>query len=145
MARLRTAASVLLRALGRAYAWFNAYRRTRPFWGALWTVAAGAWILRAASFPVEIALLGQPSPSAHYVMGGGLILFGALACVTPYYRSLCGLMSFLLALVAFPTASLGGYFLGTLFGLLGGSMIWAWGEKRPRKRDRISAPLAEGL
>ena len=122
--------------------WFRAFRRTRPFWGALWTIIAGLWIIRTMSFSIGLALTGGWSHAAGYVMGGGLILFGVVAIVAPYYRSLAGLDAFLIALGAFPTANLGGYLLGSILGIIGSSMIWAWGEKKPKKPSRKERRLA---
>lgn len=112
--------------------WVRAWRRTRPFWGGLWTILAGLWIIRAMSFSIGLALTGGWSYAAGYVMGGGLVLFGLVAWLAPHYRTLAGLVAFLIALGAFPTANLGGYLLGTVLGIIGSSMIWAWGEKKPR-------------
>ena len=137
--------ALLWRGLKAAWIWFRAWRRTRPFWGALWAILAGSWIIYCTGAEIGIALIGTVSTSAGIVTGGGLILFGAVAWFAPFYRSLCGMIAFVLALVAFPTSNLGGFLLGTVFGLLGGSMMWAWGEKRPRAKDRRALTLAEGL
>ena len=114
--------------------WFRAFRRTRPFWGGLWTMVAGAEIIKAMSFEIGLALTGGWSYSAGYVMGGGLILFGLVAWFAPHYRGLAGVLAFLIALGAFPTANLGGYLFGSVVGVVGASMIWSWGPKKPSKR-----------
>ncbi|HEY9371310.1 DUF6114 domain-containing protein, partial [Streptomyces sp.] len=62
--------------LAAVRSWFRAWRRTRPFWGALWLIVAGAWIIYWMSFDIGIALTGGWSYSAGYVMGGALIMFG---------------------------------------------------------------------
>lgn len=130
----------LIRGLNGARLWFRAWRRTRPFWGGLWTILAGAWIIRAMSFSIGLVLTGGWSYAAGYVMGGGLVLFGVVAWLAPYYKSLAGLAAFLIALGAFPTANLGGYLIGSAVGIIGSSMIWAWGEKKPRRpRGRSAA------
>jgi hypothetical protein len=117
-----------------ARSWFRAWRRTRPFWGALWVIMAGAWIIYWMSFDIGIALTGGWSYSAGYVMGGGLIMFGLVTWLAPHYKSLAGIVAFLIALGAFPTANLGGFVLGSVLGIIGGSMIWSWGEKKPSER-----------
>jgi hypothetical protein len=127
------ATDVLRRGVRSARAWFRAFRRTRPFWGGVWTIAAGLWIVRAMSFDVGLALSGGWSTSAGYVMGGGLVLFGLVAWFAPHYRALAGFVAFLVALGAFPAANLGGYLVGSVVGVVGSSMIWAWGEKKPRR------------
>ena len=125
-----------LLAAGRS--WFRAWRRTRPFWGALWLIVAGAWIIYWMSFDIGIALTGGWSYSAGYVMGGSLIMFGLVTWLAPHYKSLSGIVAFLIALGAFPTANLGGFVLGSVLGIIGGSMIWSWGEKKPHPSHRVS-------
>lgn len=123
---------------------FAAFRRSRPFWGGLWTIVAGAWIVKVMSFPLGIALNGGWSYSAGYVVGGSLIVFGVVAWLAPNYRMLAGVVAFLLAIAAFPVADLGGYLVGSLLGIVGSSMIIAWGDKparleRGRRRKRTRA------
>lgn len=147
--RLRREGRRVRHALGAARTWFRAWRRTRPFWGGLWTVLAGLEIVKAMSFSIGLALTGGWSHSAGYVMGGGLVLFGLTAWFAPHYRGLAGILAFLIALGAFPWANLGGYVLGSVLGIVGSSMIWSWGPKRPGRRERArlqqaaAEPIAE--
>lgn len=140
----------VLRALGSARRWWRAWRRTRPFWGGLWTIVAGAEIIRMMSFSLGIALTGGWSYSAGYVMGGGLILFGLVAWFAPFYKGLAGITAFLVALGAFLTANLGGYLLGSVLAVIGSSMIWSWGPKKPSRRQRravvpcVDVPESDG-
>ncbi|MGZ4451799.1 MAG: DUF6114 domain-containing protein [Nocardioides sp.] len=132
------------KALREARILFAAFRRSRPFWGGLWTIVAGAWIVKVMSFPLGIALNGGWSYSAGYVVGGSLIVFGVVAWLAPNYRMLAGVVAFLLAIAAFPVADLGGYLVGSLLGIVGSSMIIAWGDKparleRGRRRKRTRA------
>ena len=113
--------------------WFRAFRRTRPFWGGLWCILAGAWIVRSMFFSFVLAVSGGWSYSSGYILGGGLVLFGLVAWFAPHYRGLLGVLAVLLALAAFVAANLGGYLLGSVLGILGGSMVWAWGETTPRR------------
>lgn len=124
-----------LRPLRPTRRWFRAWRRTRPFWGGLWTILAGLWIIKFMSFSIGLALTGGWSYSAGYVMGGGLVLFGLVAWFAPFYKGLCGLVAFLIALGAFPTANLGGFLVGSVLGIIGSSMIMSWGPKRPSRRQ----------
>ncbi len=142
----------ILRALRVARTWFRAFRRTRPFWGGLWTMLAGIWIIRAMNFGLGLAVTGGWSYSAGYTLGGALVLFGLVAWFAPHYKSLVGILAFAVALIAFVAANLGGYLIGTVLGILGGSMIWAWGEKKPKGgsagrrsgRSKRSAAAASG-
>ena len=66
-------------AVRSARLWFRAFRRTRPFWGGLWCIAAGAWIVRSMFFTFVLAVSGGWSYSAGYILGGALVLFGLVA------------------------------------------------------------------
>lgn len=134
----------LLSSFNTARLLFRAFRRTRPFWGGLWTMLAGIWIIRAMNFGIGLAITGGWSYSAGYTLGGALVLFGLVAWFAPHYKSLVGVMAFAVALIAFVAANLGGYLVGTILGIIGGSMIWAWGEKLPkgeRARGRRSRSI----
>ena len=115
----KRAARGVARLVGVIWRWFRAWRRTRPFWGGLWTILAGLEIIKAMSFSIGLALTGGWGYSAGYVMGGGLVLFGLVAWLAPFYRSLAGVAAFLIALGAFPTANLGGYLIGSVLGIIG--------------------------
>lgn len=129
-----------MRAVVSAWRWFAAFRRTRPFWGGLWCLLAGAWMIRSMFFSFVLAVSGGWSYSAGYILGGGLMLFGLVAWFAPHYRGLLGIMAVLLALAAFVAANLGGYLVGSVLGVLGGSMMWAWGEKAPRRPRTTPRP-----
>lgn len=126
----------LTRSIAATWAWFRAFRRTRPFWGGLWTMVAGAWIVRMMSSDLMLAFSGGWSYSAGYILGGALVSFGLVAWFAPHYRSLVGIFAFVVALAAFPAANLGGYLVGSVLGIIGGSMIWAWGDKPPKDAKR---------
>lgn len=136
---LARAGRAVLHGLNVARLWFRAWRRTRPFWGAVWTILAGAEIVKMMSFSFGLALTGGWAYSAGYVMGGGLILMGLVALLTPHYKGLAGVIAFLVALGAFPTANLGGYLVGSVLGIIGSSMIVSWGPKKPSRRLRSRA------
>lgn len=124
------------RAARAAWNWFAAFRRTRPFWGGLWTVLAGVWLVYSMRFTISLAVTTGWSASAGYLLGGGLVILGLSAWVAPYYKGLAGLLAWCLALLSFVAVNAGGYLIGTLLGVVGASMIWGWGAKAPRKIRR---------
>lgn len=135
--------TMLASALAEARLMFRAFRHTRPFWGGLWTILAGIWIIRSMSFSMVLVLNGGWDYASGYVLGGGMVAFGLMAWVAPIYKNLAGIAAFLLAIGAFPAANLGGFLLGSIVGIFGSSLIWAWGDKLPRRRDRVRArPVA---
>lgn len=133
----------LLRLPVVAWRWFRAFRRTRPFWGGLWLMLAGVVVIRVMFFPIGLAMTGGFNTSAGYILGGALIMFGAVAWFAPHYSGLVGVLGVLAALAAFVGANLGGFLVGTVLGIIGGSMVWGWGPKRPRRRDRVEIDAPE--
>ncbi len=121
------------RVLAESRAVFAAFRRTRPFWGGLWTIVAGLWIIRMMQSPIALALNGGWDYSAGYIIGGLLVAFGLLVWIAPLYRALAGVAAFLLAIAAFPAANLGGFLIGSLVGVFGSSLILSWGQKKSRR------------
>ena len=123
-------------ALGEAWQSASEWRRSRPFWGGLFLVAAGA----------ELLLIPLPEHSMGLIMhvgtGGVLgILIGALliACAfllwfQPEHRVFYSIVAVLLAIAALVASNLGGFIVGTFLGVLGGSLGFAWtpaGEDEP--------------
>lgn len=123
----------------RGWQLFTAFRRTRPFWGGLWLMLGGYIIVHFARFPIALAIQAGFNATAGYMLGGGLILFGLVAWFAPFYSKLVGILGVLVALAAFVGANLGGFLLGTILGILGGSMVWGWGEKSQGQRQSESS------
>ncbi len=124
---------------GRARESLRRWRRTRPFWGGLLLLLAGIELLL---IPVGNLLLHGPINIVIYIGIGGVfgILFGALLIVCglalwadPEHRTFYAVGGVLLALVSFITTNLGGFFIGMLLGIIGGSLAFAWvpGTKGP--------------
>lgn len=112
--------------------WFRALRRTRPFWGGLWLMLGGLIVIKLNSYPLGMAMAGSFNRSAGYILGGAMVMFGLVAWVSPIYARLVGLFGVMAAMAAFIGSNLGGFLVGTVLGIIGGSMIWGWGELRPR-------------
>jgi hypothetical protein len=128
-----------------AWRWFRAFRRTRPFWGGLWLMLAGAVVIRVMFFPIGLAMTGGFNTSAGYILGGALLLFGAVAWFAPHYSGLVGIRGVLAALAAFVGANLGGFLVGTVLGIIGGSMVWGWGPKKPKRARRSRVEIHESV
>ena len=136
--------------LGRAWGRFREWRRTRPFWSGVFLVLAGLIIV----FPPFATLqLGEMAISIQTIGGlsgaliGTLLIICALTMwVRPQFRLAAGITALLLALVALVTTNLGGFLLGTLFGLLGSALAISW-TRKPRKRRAVKAvpPAAAAL
>jgi hypothetical protein len=100
------------------------WRRSRPFWGALITLAAGGETAAVRfSLPVHPGWTLLP---AGLLIAGGLIACGLLLLFDPAQRSLYAVLAIVAAIAALRTSHLGGYLVGTLLGLAGGATAFAW-------------------
>jgi hypothetical protein len=131
----------------RARQAWRGWRLSRPFWGALLVIAAGAEVLA-----VSLSLL-SPDPPAKVTLApvGILIAIALVLCALllwfhPVQRSLYSTAAILLAIGALMTAHLGGYLMGTLLGAIGGSVAFAWvpGEQPELRARHGKAPRPDG-
>lgn len=105
----------------------KSWRRSRPFWGGLFIVAAGLELLS-----IPLALQALPVAVMFGTVGAGylialvLIIAGALVWLQPGQRVFLGLIAVLLSLASFVCSNLGGFLLGMILGLLGGMLAVAW-------------------
>ncbi|MFI0420942.1 DUF6114 domain-containing protein [Spongiactinospora sp. 9N601] len=105
----------------------KSWRRSRPFWGGLFIVAAGMELM---SIPLALdALLAAVifgTVGAGYLIAIALIIAGVLIWLQPGQRVFLGLIAVLLSLASFVYSNLGGFLLGMALGLLGGMLTVAW-------------------
>ncbi|POM23592.1 hypothetical protein BTM25_47470 [Actinomadura rubteroloni] len=110
------------------------WRRTRPFWAGLLTLAGGLTIAAAPAGGYTILRLPGLSTLAPLAFGGALTALGVAIWNRPRAHSRAGAAAIVLALGAFVYAGLGGYLLGTLLSLTGGSLACAWTTGRQTRR-----------
>jgi hypothetical protein len=136
---------------------FRTWRHTRPFWGGLLLLLAG---LEMLLIPVTGVLAKGQIKLVIYVGIGGVfgILIGALliACglalwYNHAHKTFYSIAGVLLAILSFIGTNLGGFFIGMLLGIVGGSLAFAW---TPGDRDpggfrpgppRSPEPRSEGV
>lgn len=120
---------------------FRRWRRSRPFWGGLTTIAAGAEIAAIPLAPLEVMVLQGVTGVVSVLMGLALVLMGLSAWFAPYYRGLAGVLAVLVAAGALVLSNLGGFFIGTTVGVIGGSLIFGWQPlPSPAEPDTRGAP-----
>jgi uncharacterized protein DUF6114 len=116
---------------------FRAWRRSRPFWGGVIALLAAGEFLLPDLAPVSIFLIqgiGAVATAAIIVLIAAMVL---LTWFNPGLHQPIGVIVVVLALASFPLSNLGGFLLGMLLALVGGSMIFAWVPRRiPRKKRR---------
>jgi hypothetical protein len=113
----------------RLNAWqrFRVWRRGCPFWGGLLSFLAGAEIFMTTQqdlgeMQVKVGLEGFQA----YLIPLMLIFAGFLAWFTPAQRHFYGLVAQVIAVYALIGVNLGGWFIGTILGMIGGALIFAW-------------------
>lgn len=116
------------------------WRKGRPFWGGLLVVLAGAEICSLPLAPLEVMLHQGVAGISSVLMGLIIVLMGLSLWFAPQYRSLAGIVTVMLAAACLVLSNLGGFFVGTLSAIVGGSLGFAW---QPRPHEDDGAPAGE--
>ena len=118
-------------AIGRGWLAFRRWRRSRPFWGGLLITLGGAEILFSEKAPLGVVLHIGLQGLAGYLLPAVMVLCGLLLWFSPAQRAFYGVLSVLLSLGTWLTSNLGGFIVGMLLGLVGGSLAFGWSPRRP--------------
>ncbi|MFF8268295.1 DUF6114 domain-containing protein [Streptomyces sp. NPDC016562] len=118
------------------------WRRSRPFWGGLFAVLAGAWICVLPLAPLKIMLQQGVAGIPSVLMGLVMIVLGLTAWFAPPQRALAGVLTTLIATAALVLSNLGGFLIGTLLGILGGGLMFAWQPYAVSASDSAAGPPA---
>ncbi|NUP50533.1 MAG: hypothetical protein HOW97_24960 [Catenulispora sp.] len=128
------------------YRWFRRFRRTRPFYAALFIALGGLVLFYLTKSPPSY--LPHVGVGGVYGMGAGVALWmiALLVLLLPSQRYVGGAIAVVLGVVSFPLSNLGGFFVGMFLSVLGGSMAFGWLPEKPEKKRRwfrkIQAPVA---
>lgn len=125
---------------------FRAWRKSRPFWAAVFTILGGLEILVLPLTPLaSLVLLGVAGVSS-LLTGVLMVVMGLFMIASPPNRMLAGVLTLIFALASFVISNLGGLIIGMVLGIIGGALCIAWtptgGGKGGRKR-RSREPAAE--
>ncbi|MBB4987329.1 DUF6114 domain-containing protein [Streptomyces nymphaeiformis] len=130
----------------RARRAFRRWRRTRPFWAAVWTGLGGFVIFFLPMAPLGKIL--QVGIGGIAGMAGGVLLMAMalLILLLPGQRHTAGVITVIAGVASFPLSNLGGLFVGMFLSVLGGSMAFAWLPEKPARRrfPRRATPTAVG-
>ncbi|MFI5617214.1 DUF6114 domain-containing protein [Streptomyces sp. NPDC051567] len=105
---------------------FRRWRRGRPFWGGFFALLAGAEICVLPLAPLKVMLLQGVAGIPSVLMGIVMIVLGLTVWFSPAQRVLAGVLTTLIATAALVLSNLGGFLFGTLLGIVGGGLMFAW-------------------
>ncbi|MGI5337788.1 DUF6114 domain-containing protein [Streptomyces sp. CA-181903] len=126
----------------RRHPWlaWRTWRKGRPFWGGLLSTLAGAEICAIPLGPLKIMLVQGITGILSILMGLVMIMMGLSAWFAPSYRMFAGIVTVMCAAAALVLSNLGGFLLGTLLGVIGGSMVFAWQPHQQRQPHQPPHP-----
>jgi hypothetical protein len=111
---------------------FRGWRTTRPFWGGALLIASGLFLLLPAYTTFHIGdvliTISTISGVSTLLLGALMLLCGTAPLIRPTVRLPAGASAMIIALVALPAANFGGFIIGTLLGVVGASLLLAWGD-----------------
>jgi hypothetical protein len=108
---------------------------SRPFWGATLSLLAGLIILYIPLQLLQIAFTPGNLAVIGLIFGGLIVLIGILGYIFPNFNIVFGIITIFLSILSIMGA-LGGFFIGTLLGIIGGSLSIAW------RREMIYLPAS---
>ncbi|GAA0590180.1 hypothetical protein GCM10009001_02670 [Virgibacillus siamensis] len=129
---------------------FKQWRNRRPFWGATLMVLAGMLILYIPIQLFAIAFVPGSFVFIGFLFGGLMIIMGILDYIYPQFSTVFGIVAIFLSVLSVMGA-LGGFIIGTILGIIGGSLSIAWQKqeitlsKEPadnRNREKQHAKVA---
>ncbi|SEM00943.1 DUF6114 domain-containing protein [Streptacidiphilus jiangxiensis] len=120
----------------RARLAFRRWRRTRPFWGALWALWGGFVIMYFPLAPLGRIL--RVGIGGIYGMAAGALIMGLalLLLLMPNQRHVAGIVIVVAGTASFPLSNLGGFFVGMFCSILGGVMAFGWMPAKPPRTRR---------
>ena len=109
---------------------FKQWRRNRPFIPGLLMMISGFVIAAPAYITVEVfdilVMISTVSGVSTLLIGVLLFMFGLGCWLQPATAVYLGVLAIIVAVIALPTSNLGGFVIGSLFGIVGGSLALGW-------------------
>jgi hypothetical protein len=129
---------------------WQAWRRSRPFWGGLLLVLSG---LELFALPLSGVLVHGAIKLVIYIAIGGVfgVLIGVLLIVAglavwfnAMHKTFYSIAGIVLGLASFPASNLGGLFLGMLLAIIGGAVAFAWTPVEPAPATAVPPATGQG-
>lgn len=103
-----------------------AWSRQRAWLGGLITTLGGLAIAVLPNKGFTVIVLPGVAGLSGFLLGGLIIACGMFMLFSPHLHGILGIAAVLLSLVSFVTTNIGGYVIGLLLGIIGGSFGFAW-------------------
>ena len=103
----------------------------RPWLGGTVTTLGGLAIAVLPNKGFTVVVLPGVAGLSGFVLGGLIIACGMFMLFSPQLHGILGIAVVLLSLVSFVTTNIGGYVIGLLLGIVGGSLGFAWKPPDP--------------
>lgn len=104
----------------------HAWSGQRPWLGGLITTLGGLAIAVLPNKGFTVIVLPGVAGLSGFLLGGLIIACGMFMLFSPHLHGILGIATVLLSLVSFVTTNIGGYVIGLLLGIAGGSVGFAW-------------------
>lgn len=108
---------------------FKKWRNRRPFWGATLTLLAGLLILYIPLHLYAIAFIPGTFVFIGFIFGGLTLIIGILGYIYPQFSTVFGVVTIFLSVLSVMGA-LGGFIVGTILGIIGGSLLIGWEKEK---------------
>jgi hypothetical protein len=121
---------------------FREFRWTRPFWAAVLVAVSGVEMAILPVGPTDALIKAGANAFLGLICSVVLLLMALVLLLLPSQRVLAGLVAVGVSLCSFPLTNLGGFVVGMLLGILGGSMAVGWvpDKARVRKSAAVEVP-----
>ncbi|MDC3414566.1 DUF6114 domain-containing protein [Aquibacillus sp. 3ASR75-11] len=113
---------------------FTQWRNQRPFLGGILTLLAGFMILYIPLQLYSIAFVPGSFAFIGFLFGGLIVIMGVLNFIYPAFSTVFGVITIFLSVLSVMGA-LGGFLIGTILGIIGGSLSIGWEHKELTMMD----------
>ncbi|RZU72226.1 hypothetical protein EV384_0575 [Micromonospora kangleipakensis] len=113
--------------VGRVWRGFRRWRRTRPFWGGLFTALAGVEMFASTRMTLNGLSFHSGSTGLYSLLIPVILLTcGLLLWFSPAQRLFYAIVAAVTTIYSLMGLNLGGFFLGLLLGMVGSALGFAW-------------------
>ncbi|MFD0741385.1 DUF6114 domain-containing protein [Phytohabitans flavus] len=128
-------------ALVRGWRAFRMWRRTRPFWGGLFTILSGLEIFATTQGSLGgLSFQMGPTGFLSWLIPTILVACGLLMWGTPAQRMFYAIVAAMTAVFSLIGVNLGGFLVGLLLGMVGSALGFAWTPIAPPEPPRSAPP-----